>query len=356
MGKTTEVRCIHKTQSVYPTMLRQVRHAPERLYVRGRLPEADRAAVAVIGARRCSSYGREMARWFAEELSQAGVQIISGMAAGIDGIAQRAALAAGGSSFGVLGCGTDICYPGENQDLYEALLEKGGILSEHPCGTMPIAGHFPSRNRIISGLSDIVLVIEAKQRSGTLITVDFALEQGKDVYVLPGRLTDACSVGCNRLLRQGAGIALTPADILEALAVTGRYRKPDGDSGAGRWQRADRDNGNSKGCHQRANEKNTAGCRNAEKDRVRNMEQAARVNMSLRETVVWEYLGDRPVTLQELYERIREAEPREDMGLPEITDILMNFLMRGWVLREWGNQYERNRNVEISRLRSPFSK
>lgn len=330
MGKTTEEQCIHIGQSVYPAMLRQVRHAPRRLYVRGDLPEADKAAVAIIGARRCSSYGREMARWFGAELSSAGVQIISGMAAGIDGIAQQAALSAGGRSFGVLGCGTDICYPKENRDLYEALLENGGILSEHPCGTMPLAGYFPSRNRVISGLSDIVLVIEAKQRSGTLITVDFALEQGRDVYVLPGRLTDACSAGCNRLLRQGAGVALTPADILEALSGMGRYRKTD--------------------------QENAAGSRKTEKERPRDRNGGTWVNMSPEEMTVWESLGDRPVTLQELYETIRSARPDADMGLPEITDILMDFLLRGWVSREWGNRYERNRNMEAAQFRPPFSK
>jgi DNA processing protein len=143
------------------------------------------------------------------------------MARGIDGIAQKAALDAGGKSYAVLGCGVDICYPEENRDLYERLQQQGGILSEYPPGMQPIAKLFPPRNRIISGLSDLVLVIEARKRSGTLITVDMALEQGREVYALPGRVSDALSDGCNRLIRQGAGPATCPEDILEFFFGTG---------------------------------------------------------------------------------------------------------------------------------------
>jgi predicted Rossmann fold nucleotide-binding protein DprA/Smf involved in DNA uptake len=137
------------------------------------------------------------------------------MARGIDGIAQKAALDAGGKSFAVLGCGVDICYPEENRELYERLQQEGGVLSEYSPGVQPVAKLFPPRNRIISGLSDLVLVIEARKKSGTLITVDMALEQGREVYALPGRVSDALSDGCNRLIRQGAGPATCPQDILE---------------------------------------------------------------------------------------------------------------------------------------------
>ena len=209
--------CIEKSDALYPEKLRQIRNAPKRLYVRGMLPQKEEPCVAIIGARRCSDYGKKMAQIFAAELAEAGIQIISGMALGVDGIAQMAALAAGGRSYAVLGCGTDVCYPNENRKLYERLLLMGGILSEYAQGTPPLAAHFPARNRIISALADLIIVVEAKEKSGTLITVDFALEQGKEVYALPGRTTDELSRGCNRLLSQGAGIALSPQDILTAL-------------------------------------------------------------------------------------------------------------------------------------------
>lgn len=204
----------------YPQRLARIPDAPYALYFRGKLPEEGRPAVAVIGARGCSEYGRRMAQHFGSALALAGIQIISGMARGIDGLGQNAALCAGGYSLGVLGCGVDICYPAENRELYELLCEKGGICSEYPPGTTPRNSLFPPRNRIISGLSDAVLVIEAKNRSGTLITVDMALEQGKEVYALPGRITDALSEGCNRLLHQGANVIVSAEDMIRSL--TGR--------------------------------------------------------------------------------------------------------------------------------------
>lgn len=199
----------------YPTRLSTIADAPFGIYYIGRLPEEGKPTVAIIGARTCSEYGRKMAYEFGEELGYAGVQIISGMARGIDGIGQNAALRAGGYSLGVLGCGVDICYPQENRELYTKLCEHGGICSEYLPGTMPQNRLFPPRNRIISGMSDAVLVIEAKKRSGTLITVDMALEQGRDVYALPGKVTDALSDGCNRLIKQGAAIALSPQELLQ---------------------------------------------------------------------------------------------------------------------------------------------
>lgn len=201
----------------YPHRLSNISDAPYGIYYRGKLPEQSRPAVAIIGARNCSEYGKRMAKQFGSELAMMGVQVISGMARGIDGIGQKAALEAGGYSMGVLGCGVDICYPEDNRTLYDMLCLQGGVCSEYLPGIMPKNSLFPPRNRIISGLSDIVLVIEAKNRSGTLITVDMALEQGKEVYALPGRVTDALSEGCNRLLQQGAGIALSPQEIVKTL-------------------------------------------------------------------------------------------------------------------------------------------
>lgn len=201
----------------FPQKLASIPDPPYAIYYVGRLPEEHRQTLAVIGARNCSEYGRYMARKFCEELAASGVQIVSGMARGIDGIAQTAALDAGGYSLGVLGCGVDVCYPAEHRELYERLIAEGGICSEYPQGIEPRAMLFPPRNRIISGWCDGVLVIEAKERSGTLITVDMALEQGREVYALPGRATDPLSAGCHKLIRQGAELISSPQQLLRGI-------------------------------------------------------------------------------------------------------------------------------------------
>lgn len=198
----------------FPSRFRKISDPPFGLFYRGALPEDKTPAVAMIGARKCSEYGHCMAKRFAGEFGRQGVNIISGMALGIDGISQRAALDAGAHSYAVLGCGADVVYPKSNQPLYEKLINSGGILSEYPIGTEPRPMLFPPRNRIISALSDAVLVVEAREKSGTLITVDMALEQGREVYVVPGRCTDHLSAGCNMLLRQGASAALCAEDII----------------------------------------------------------------------------------------------------------------------------------------------
>ncbi|MDE6874595.1 MAG: DNA-processing protein DprA [Lachnospiraceae bacterium] len=211
-----DIYFITKDEQAFPGRLRELEDGPDYLFYRGELPEDDVPSVAIIGARECSSYGRGVARLFAGELAGAGIQIISGMARGVDGQAQAAALSYG-KSYAVLGCGVDICYPAENFSLYEELSAKGGILSEYPPGTAALPFHFPMRNRIISGLADGLVVVEARKKSGTLITVDYALEQGKDVFAVPGRIGEALSEGCNELLRQGASLVTGSADILEEL-------------------------------------------------------------------------------------------------------------------------------------------
>lgn len=208
---------ITEQEAAFPKRLKEIPDPPWAIYYVGELPQADKKAVALIGARDCSEYGRYMAGQFGAAFAKAGVQVISGMARGIDGIGQSTALKEGGYSLGVLGCGVDICYPRENQALYDALLAGGGVCSEYPPGVVPKSVLFPPRNRIISGLCDAVLVVEARERSGTLITVDMALEQGREVYALPGRATDPLSGGCNRLIRQGAGLVCTPEELLAEL-------------------------------------------------------------------------------------------------------------------------------------------
>ena len=213
------IQYIRQEDAAYPKKLLDHKGMPKGLYVMGRLPDGKRPSVAIVGARRSTSYGNEIAKSFARELAKAGVQVISGMAWGIDGMAHQGALEGGGDTFAVLGCGVDICYPPGHRRLYEQLIQRGGILSEQPLGMPPMPGHFPARNRIISGLSDLVLVVEAKERSGSLITADLALEQGKDVFAVPGRIGDEMSKGCLDLLKQGAGLADSPETLLEALGI-----------------------------------------------------------------------------------------------------------------------------------------
>ncbi len=210
-----QIHFLLREEKGFPGKLTEIPDPPYGIFYRGKLPEENEPAVAVIGARECSEYGRYVAEELGQYLGRTGIQVISGMARGIDGISQQAALSVGGTSYGVLGCGVDICYPTQNRRLYGELLEKGGLLSTYAPGTKPLPQYFPPRNRIVSGLSDALIVIEARQKSGTLITVDMALEQGRDVYVVPGRLTDRLSDGCNRLLTQGAGVFLSPESFAE---------------------------------------------------------------------------------------------------------------------------------------------
>lgn len=213
-------RYISRLDKNYPQRLQNIPNPPSGIYVSGVLPDESAKTVAIVGSRSCSEYGKSMAKHFASTLAKAGVTIISGLARGIDGIAQEAAALSGGVSIGVLGCGIDVVYPASNAKIYELVAQKGGIISEYPPGRPALAGQFPARNRIISGLSDAVLVIEAKQRSGTSITVNRALEQGKDVYAIPGRIYDECSKGCNELIEAGAYIALSPDTILSGMGMS----------------------------------------------------------------------------------------------------------------------------------------
>lgn len=207
----------------YPKRLLQIKHFPWGLYVRGSLPKEEKPSLAIVGSRKATRYGMELARCFGQELSRMGVQIISGLAAGIDGAGHDGAMAGGGRTFGILGCGINICYPRENYPLFERMAQSGGVISEFPLGTKPLAQNFPIRNRIISGLADGVLVVEARERSGSLITAGLALDQGREVFAVPGRVTDPGSAGCNQLIQNGAPLIQNPGDILEIFGI--RYEK-----------------------------------------------------------------------------------------------------------------------------------
>ena len=205
--------------SRFPERLREIPESPGCIYLKGRLPDPVEMTVGIIGARDGTEYGKMVARTLAKELSEYGISIISGMAYGIDTAAHEGALLGGGKTYAVLGCGVDICYPAINKKLYSKIQEEGGIISEYPEGSPPLPHHFVARNRLIAGLSDILIVVEAKERSGTFITVDRALEQGKQVFVVPGRITDPLSRGCNRLLMEGASLCLSKEDILSCFSI-----------------------------------------------------------------------------------------------------------------------------------------
>ena len=205
----------------FPDRLRCIHNPPYSIYFKGRLPDEHRKAVAIVGTRRCSEYGRSMAEKLGEELAKHQIPVISGMAKGVDSYAHIGALRGKGETYAVLGCGVDVCYPAAHKQLYHEILDCGGILSEYPPGTEPKPQLFPPRNRIISALSDVIVLVEAKERSGSLITADFALEQGKDIFAFPGRATDELSFGCNALIRQGAGIVTSVDSFLADIGVLG---------------------------------------------------------------------------------------------------------------------------------------
>ena len=209
---------VYRDEPHYPKRLLELPDPPMGLFFEGKLSEESRPSLAVVGPRQCSQYGFEMARYFTEELAGRGIEIISGLAHGIDRTAHEAALKKKGRTVAVLGSGIGVPYPKENWECYFKIRNLGGLLlSEYPPEAPPLAHHFPIRNRIISGLSDAVLVVEAREKSGTLITVDAALEQGREVFVIPGRISDKNSRGCNNLIKQGARLVTEPEEIYEEL-------------------------------------------------------------------------------------------------------------------------------------------
>lgn len=208
-----QVQLITILDPSYPKNLLSIYDPPFLLYVKGTLTADDELAIAMVGSRRPSLYGLRMANRFASELTERGITIISGFARGIDGEAHRAALKAQGRTIGVLGCGVDILYPKENRKLYDEISEKGALVSEFPLGTEPETYHFPKRNRIISGLSLGVLVVEAGQKSGSLITASLAAEEGREVYAIPGPIDSNTSQGTNHLIQNGAKLVLSVDDI-----------------------------------------------------------------------------------------------------------------------------------------------
>jgi DNA processing protein len=204
----------------YPARLKEIDQPPPVLYTRGELLPEDDFAVAIVGTRRITPYGRQVTEDLAGFLASSGITVISGLARGVDAAAHTAALRAGGRTLAVLGSGVDRIYPPENRVLAEQMIAHGAILSDYPVGTAPEASNFPPRNRIISGLSLAVIVIEAGETSGALITAEFAAEQGREVFAVPGSILAPQSKGTNRLIQNGALPLLTPQDLLQALNLT----------------------------------------------------------------------------------------------------------------------------------------
>ncbi len=285
----------------FPENLRYIPGCPAGIYVEGSLPDPYVKTVAIVGSRACSEYGSKMAGYFASHLAAAGIQIVSGLAKGIDGIAQKAAIEAGGVSFGVLGSGVDVIYPRENKEIFAMVKAHGGLISEHPPGTQPVRSFFASRNRIISGLCDLLLVIEARLQSGTSITVNNALEQGRDVFAVPGRLTDPLSAGCNKLISEGAGIARTPDDIIDALGLKGDRSVL--------LKKADKDNTGA----------------------------ITRVDLKLdeKEKIVYDCLDLYPKSLDELLRQTR-------LFIPDIMETLLSLSVKGVVKECARNHYVKN--------------
>jgi DNA processing protein len=217
----TAIRRIRRRERGFPALLGAIHDPPPQLHLRGAADVSllGLPSVAVVGARACSSYGRSVARSLARELAAAGLVVVSGMARGIDGEAHRGALDGGGRTVAVLGCGVDRDYPSAHAELARRICEAGLVVSEYEPGVEPAPWRFPARNRIIAGLCSATLVIEARERSGALITADFALEEGREVLAVPGEITSSLSAGTNALLRLGATPATCAADVLEGFGI-----------------------------------------------------------------------------------------------------------------------------------------
>jgi DNA processing protein len=212
------VHIVRFTSPQYPARLRMIADPPPFLYTKGRLHAEDERAVAIVGSRSASDYGRRIARDLARGLASLGFTVVSGMARGIDGAAHESALRAGGRTIAILGSGVERAYPPEHESLYHRISESGAVVSELPVGTRPMAFNFPARNRLISGLSLGVVVVEATEKSGSLITAASALEQGREVFAVPGEAGASRSRGAHKLIRQGAKLVETVDDIVEEIA------------------------------------------------------------------------------------------------------------------------------------------
>jgi DNA processing protein len=225
--KSAGVNYICHNAPDYPENLFHIFDPPPVIFIQGDLTAADKMAVAVVGSRKPSPYGLIVAEKLAKDLAAVGITVVSGMARGIDTASHKGSLAGGGRTIAVLGCGSDVVYPKENKKLMVQITNKGAVISEYPLGTPPQPWHFPARNRIISGLSLGTVVVEAAEKSGALITADFALEQGRDVMAVPGNIANALSRGPHRLIRQGARLVEGAGDIIDEMGLEKLFPVPE---------------------------------------------------------------------------------------------------------------------------------
>lgn len=294
--KQNGIKMTYRTAEEFPKRLQHMFLPPLVLYYYGELPKEEQPSLAVIGARNCSVYGEEIAAGFSGRLAAAGIQIISGMARGIDGAAQRTAINETGRAYAVLGSGVDICYPRENKLLYARLKERGGVISEELPGTEPASWNFPKRNRIISGLADAVFVVEARENSGSLITVSYALDQGKEVYAIPGRIYEKLSEGTNRLIQEGAYLVKEPEDILHGFSE--------------KWELFQQKSGDFK----------------------KNFEKNPKLLLASREKIVYACLSLRP-------KHIEEIQEETEITLPELTSLLFDMEMKHYIKQPLKNYF-----------------
>jgi DNA processing protein len=222
------LRFLGRSDAVFPPLLRAIHDPPVGLFLRGTAAAEllARPAVAIVGARACSPYGEQVARTLARELTAAGLVVVSGLARGIDGAAHRGALEADGPTVAVLGCGIDRDYPASHRDLARRVADSGLIVSEYAPGVEPAPWRFPARNRIVAGLAAAAVIVEARERSGALITTDLALDEGREVFAVPGEITSSLSKGTNALLRSGAAPLTDAADVLELFGLAASARPP----------------------------------------------------------------------------------------------------------------------------------
>ncbi len=275
----------------FPERLRPYKDCPAGLFYKGMLPKEDTPTVAIVGARNCTEYGKGAAEYLALELAKYGIGIISGLALGVDSAAHRGCLRGNGKTYAVMGCGVNLCYPRENYRLFNEIEATGGIISEFVPGTEPASMNFPLRNRIISGLSDAVIIVEAREKSGSLITGDLALEQGKEVFAVPGRINDPLSAGCNRLLQIGAAICLGPENVLEYFGI--QYGK-------------------------------------TQEQKLRENKKSEK-RLAKKENIVYSFLDSRPKSLEEIVTFCQ-------ISVSEALEILMSLELYGLV-QNGGNQY-----------------
>ncbi len=299
LTKKYGLKILTQNDKDYPQSLKEIAGSPIVLYVKGEFREQDKFSLAVVGSRRPSFYGREMAEKFSAELAVRGFTIVSGMARGIDTYAHRGALKQRGRTIAVMGSGFGRIYPAENKELVEEVASSGVVVSEFPIATEPFKQNFPRRNRIISGLSKGVLVVEAAKNSGALITADFALEQGREVFALPGKVDSGNSFGTNMLIKQGAKIVCNIEDVLEELGLEiALGRNLSGEDG---------------------------------------LNSAEVKNLNPRELLLYRLLSREPLLLDEI---VQET----GMDIPEIFSLLLKLQMKRLIKQLPGNQFRRNEN------------